>query len=339
MICYNDAEEITMKRKLVTFDWAMKKLLRSKANFDILEGFLSELLKEDIKILEILESESNQEQANDKCNRVDIKAKNSANEIIIIEIQNEREKDYFHKTLEEDYFHRTLYGTSKVITEHMLSGTAYVQVVKVISVNIIYFDLGEGEDYVYHGTTVFKGMHKHDVLGLSAHQKKLYNRLTVKDIYPEYYLLQVKHFDDKSKDTLDEWIYFLKNGAIKTDFTAKGIQKAQKTLDIMQLSDKQRLEYEKFQDNLHYQASMFHSNYEVGMLEGIKEGREKSKAIGIEKGKTAAKIEIAKNLLDVLDVETIAEITGLSIAEIKKLIKLYELTSSQLGFINDNTKS
>ena len=40
----------------ISFDWAIKKLLRSKANFGILEGFLSELLHEDIKIMEILET-------------------------------------------------------------------------------------------------------------------------------------------------------------------------------------------------------------------------------------------------------------------------------------------
>jgi len=45
-------------RKLISFDWAIKRILRSKANFEILEGFLSELLKEDITILEVLESES-----------------------------------------------------------------------------------------------------------------------------------------------------------------------------------------------------------------------------------------------------------------------------------------
>lgn len=56
------------KRKLISFDWAMKKLLRSKANFEILEGFLSELLKEDIRIQEILESEGNQETIRDKFN-------------------------------------------------------------------------------------------------------------------------------------------------------------------------------------------------------------------------------------------------------------------------------
>ena len=49
------------KRKLITFDWAIKRLLRSKANFGILEGFLSELLKEDITILDVLDSESNKD--------------------------------------------------------------------------------------------------------------------------------------------------------------------------------------------------------------------------------------------------------------------------------------
>ena len=47
-----------LRRRLISFDWAMKKLLRSKANFEILEGFLSELLKNNIHILEILESGS-----------------------------------------------------------------------------------------------------------------------------------------------------------------------------------------------------------------------------------------------------------------------------------------
>jgi len=56
-------------RKLVSFDWAMKKILRQKANFNILEGFLSELFKFDVEIVEILESEDN------KFNRVDLLAR------------------------------------------------------------------------------------------------------------------------------------------------------------------------------------------------------------------------------------------------------------------------
>ena len=80
-----------MQRKLISFDWAIKRLLRSKVNFGILEGFLSELLFEDITILEILESESNQDDRDDKYNRVDIKVKNDKEEIILIEIQYGRE--------------------------------------------------------------------------------------------------------------------------------------------------------------------------------------------------------------------------------------------------------
>ena len=84
-----------MQRKLISFDWAIKRILRSKANFDILEGFLSELLKENITILEVLESESNQDLKNDKFNRLDIKVKNQKQEIVLIEIQYDREMDYY----------------------------------------------------------------------------------------------------------------------------------------------------------------------------------------------------------------------------------------------------
>jgi len=97
-------------RKLISFDWALKRLLRSKANFEILEGFLSELLNDNIKILEILESEANKENCLDKFNRVDLKVKDQNKAIIIIELQYDKELDYLQ---------RILYGTSKVITERL----------------------------------------------------------------------------------------------------------------------------------------------------------------------------------------------------------------------------
>ena len=84
-------------KQLIRFDWAIKKLLRHKANFDILEGFLSELLNEEIKIKQILDSESNKETEDDKHNRVDILVENSKNELVIVEVQNSKEYDYFHR--------------------------------------------------------------------------------------------------------------------------------------------------------------------------------------------------------------------------------------------------
>jgi predicted transposase/invertase (TIGR01784 family) len=121
-----------MARNLVRFDWAMKRLLRNKSNFGILEGFLSELLREDIKIEQILESESNQDDLSLKFNRVDILALNSKNQLAIIELQNESERDYFH---------RILFSSSKTLVEHFDLGKPYGDIRKIYSINIVYYSV------------------------------------------------------------------------------------------------------------------------------------------------------------------------------------------------------
>jgi len=98
----------------------------------------------------VLESEGNKEGKQDKFNRVDLKVRNSKKEIIIIEIQYDREFDYLQ---------RIFYGVSKTAIEYMEEGHAYSTITKVISVNILYFDLGKGTDYIYKGTTQFIGLH------------------------------------------------------------------------------------------------------------------------------------------------------------------------------------
>lgn len=127
--------------KYIRFDWAMKRMLRDKANFVVLEGLLTVLFERKITILEILESESNQLSADDKFNRVDIKAKEENGDIIIVEVQNTRELYYLE---------RVFYGTSKAITEHISLGKSYQEVKKIYSISILYFDIGKGSDYLYH---------------------------------------------------------------------------------------------------------------------------------------------------------------------------------------------
>ena len=295
-----------LQRRLISFDWALKRLLRSKTNFSILEGFLSELLRDDIKILEILESESNKEEAEDKFNRVDMKVKNKNGEIIIIEVQY---------TKELDFLQRILYSTSKVITEHIYESEAYKDVVKVISVNILFFDLGHGEDYVYHGTTNFRGIHKDDVLELSPRQKEVFSASYPRDLYPEYYLLNVSQFNDVAKDGLDEWIYFLKNEEIKGEFQARGLKAAKEVLDILRLSPEERAVYQRHLEDIRYQKSMFISSYGMGKLDGEKKGMIKGMKKGIEKGVKS----VAIKLLDVLDDQTISEKTGLSKEDVERL--------------------
>ena len=125
--------------KYVRFDWAMKRMLRDKANFAVLEGLLTVLLEEPIHILEILESEGNQQSEDDKFNRVDIKAKDSKDEIIIVEIQNTRELYYLE---------RILYGVAKAITEHITLGQSY-QAVKKSTPSAFCILISEKEVIIY----------------------------------------------------------------------------------------------------------------------------------------------------------------------------------------------
>ena len=282
-------------KKHIRFDWAIKRLIRDKANFGILEGFLSELIGEDITIEAILESESNQQTEGEKFNRVDLLVENSRRELIIIEIQNSHELDYFL---------RILFGISKAITEYIKEGEPYSKIKKVISVNIIYFNLGQGADYVYRGTTQFKGIHENDELQLSPSQKKLFGKETIADLYPEIYLIKVNQFNDLAKDSLDEWIYFFKNSEIKDSFKAKGLREASEKLKVADLTDDERKLYERYLDNLHYQASI---------AETLKFEAE-------EKVRKDERIAIARQLKEnEVSVEIIMQSTGLMKEEIEKL--------------------
>ena len=78
---------------LIRFDWAMKRLLRDKGNHVVLEGFLSTLLGDDLRIVRFLESESNQKDRDDKFNRVDMLVEDTRGRLLIVEVQNERELD------------------------------------------------------------------------------------------------------------------------------------------------------------------------------------------------------------------------------------------------------
>jgi len=289
-----------MKRKLITFDWAIKRLLRSKANFGILEGFLSELLKEE-----------------DKFNRVDLKVRNSKKEIIIIEIQYDREFDYLQ---------RIFYGVSKTALEYMEEGHAYSTITKVISINILYFDLGKGTDYIYKGTTKFIGMHQHDQLELTDKQKELFNKDKIESLFPEYYLIKINRFNDIAKDTLDEWIYFLKNEEIKENFTAKGIKEAQEKLSVMKLPEDEQKAYEHYQDDLHYQASMYESSYGDGYREGEVKGEARGEIAGEIKGEIRGEAKATKQIVlnlakENITIKTIMTGTGLTEAEIKIILE------------------
>lgn len=276
---------------LVRFDWAIKRLLRNKADYCIVEGLLTALLGRKITIQSLLESESNQESSDDKFNRVDILAEDEDKALYIFEIQNNRELDYFH---------RMAYGTSKAMAEYMKKGEPYSSIRKIYSVNIVYFDLGQGKDYVYKGTTTFIGMHDEDVLLLSSSQKDAFGCNAPDDIFPEYYILRVENFDSVAKTPLDEWISFLKTGDIPVTATAPGLQEARERLRVDRLSEEEQESYYRMMENLRYQRSVI----DTGRAEGRAEER----------------IAIAKKLkANNQEISFISLVTSLSESEIELL--------------------
>jgi predicted transposase/invertase (TIGR01784 family) len=280
-----------MSRKLIRFDWAMKKMLRHKANFDILEGFLSELLRFDVKIESILESEGNKQDEYDKYNRVDILVKSQNNELMLVEVQNDSEIDYFQ---------RMLYGVSKLATEYIREGEPYGTIKKIYSINIVYFGLGQGEDYVYEYKSEFIGLHEKDILRPTSIQKQDYKAEKVLDIFPKYYLLKVNQFNDIAKDTLDEWIYFLKNSEVRDEFKAKGLDKAKEKLRYEELSEVEKKMYDRAQENRRIEISVEYTLRVEAILE--------------------AKQAVAKKMLNRgTDLQIIAEDTGLTLDQIREL--------------------
>ena len=308
-------------RNLIRFDWAIKRLLRNKADYTVLEGFLSVLLNEDIKIINIRDSESNKEHADDKFNRVDMLVENRKGELFIIEMQNNSEVDYLL---------RMLYGVSKAVTEQLVKGDQYGKIHKVYHINIIYFRLGDGEDYVYHGIADFRGIHRKNILNLTDKQKLFFMKENVEDLFPEYYILCVSDFDDVAKDSLDEWIYYLKNTDIPDHFNARGLKEAREQLVYDKLSKEEKRAYDHHLVQTRYEQNLiddaFSSGLHTGLEEGKAEGLEEGEAIGIEKGRQEEKVVMTLNCHKAgLPVVTISTITGLPPEQIIEILHQHGL--------------
>jgi predicted transposase/invertase (TIGR01784 family) len=286
---------MTTETQLVRFDWAIKSLLRDKANFDVLEGFLTALLREDIQVIEILDSESNQPDVDKKFNRVDILVKDQKQQQIIIEIQNHQETGYLE---------RILWGISKLIVDNLELGQDYRHVSKVISISILYFNFGIGEDYVYSNVNEIRGLHtKKELVSrrLNRETKKFEKRYS-KDIFPDIYLITVERFQDVIKSDLDEWIYMLKHSALRSDFKSKNIDRARDKLMLLKMSREERKRYENYIEDIVVENDVI----------------ETARVQALERGRTEEKLEIAQKMLaQGMDIKTIANLTDLSVEVIK----------------------
>lgn len=280
--------------KYIRFDWAVKRMLRDKANFAVLEGLVTVLLGEKITISELYESEYGKDCAIDKKYRIDIKAINSKGDSIFVEVRITRELYYRY---------RIVYNRSKAITEHIQVGQKYDKVKKVYSINILYFDLGQGSDYLYHGKTVFTGVHTGDQLKVSEKEANEIKMCAPEDVFPEYFIIRVNEFNDIATTPLEEWLDYLKNNRIKDNTSTPGLREARERLLYMMMNDADRHAYDAHIDDIMVQNDVLDTARSEGLEQGRIEGRAEGRAISI-----------ARNLKSM----------GFGIAEIQKATGLSE---------------
>jgi len=259
------------QRTLMSFDWALKSILRQKDNFDILEGFLSDLLGESITILDLLESEGNKDDKKDKFNRVDLKAKDSSGREIIIEVQYDEEPDYLE---------RVYYGTSKSIIDNMQEGYRYKRVKKIISVSIVYWQILE-KSYLVKGEMNFKDLTNNQEIGIKSDQK----------VFAEYYFIQPKWFNDNIKSKIDEWVYMFKHSKVKGEIEATNINKAQDKLDKLKMTPKERAAYDEYQLNKTINEGVLQVKFDEGGEKAKKEMIEALKLVGVSDEQIAEALE------------------------------------------------
>ncbi|MEJ8553768.1 Rpn family recombination-promoting nuclease/putative transposase [Tepidibacter sp. Z1-5] len=277
-------------------DFVFKNIFGSNKHPKVLISFLNATLKQKdlITSVEIQNTDLEKHFLDDKFSRLDVKAKTSNNETINIEIQLKNEYNMIK---------RSLYYWSKLYEEQLGEGDNYSSLKRTVCINILNFK------YL-----------KNDRFHNGYRLKELETNEELSDVL-EIHFIEIPKLKENNdeKDMLVAWTEFLKNPESekvrKLEMSIEEIKEAKDELVRISNDDEQRMIYEMRSKILRDKVSALNK----AKNEGIEEGMEKGMDKGRQEGEKLKAIEIAKSLLDILDIETIAAKTGLSIDELKKL--------------------
>ena len=288
------------KEQLISFDYAIKYILRDKSDFSIIESFLSALLAtagyKPVKVKALLESESNKDEARGKRVVADMVVEDADGVHYIVEI--ERNEKY-------NFMHKACFSSSRVIIDSIGQSQDYLNIVKVIHISLLYFDLGGSS--LYHGKTIFRDMATNGGnQPLQLHLKQKDGSTTdLVDILPEYFVISIPAFHDEINRSIDEWLYMMKHETIKESFKEKYIKLAAERLNFLKMSIEEQANY------MRYQLEM------VDVREEIRTAELKGEA----KGEQKKAIEMAKSLiLQGVDLAIVEKASGLPRDELAELV-------------------
>lgn len=296
---------------LISFDYAIKYLLKDKGDYDIVEGFISALISscgyKPVKIKALLESASNKEAKELKSSIADLVVEDENGNKYIVEI------DRSYTSL---FLHKACFNSSRLIVDSVSSNDDYSTIKKIIHINLLYFPFGNTKTPLHYGKTVFHEIdktHSQDI-----HIADLSMRFfDAHNIFPEYFVISVPLFNDVIKDELDEWLYMMKHSEVKEDFKSPYMKKVADRLNILKMTPEERKIYTTYRNETLKERDYILSAKEKGREEGEAKGIEKGREEGIEKGKA----ELIKTMLkNGSDIEMISKLLGLPVTDIQKLI-------------------
>ena len=290
-------------------DLFARYLLGKNGNEDLLENLVNATLSdfnfEEVKDLEIIDPFNLSENIELKESIIDVKAKTKDNKTVIIE---------FQLCGNMNFLDRIFYYISKNIVNELHEGGDYQEVQKIISINLLDFNLNFGDDGKPH--RCFKLIDTENQ--------------NISLDYIQMHLIEVQRFIDiLEKSTIEE----LKKNKLLTwmkFFTSNNLELIEKELkEANPIMTKAIEEYKRFtSDDKLMRAYAARDAFLVGqkfMLsrereEGIKEGMKKGKLEGLKEGRLAEQISMAKAMKNKnMDINLISEITGLSIDEVRNL--------------------
>jgi len=269
-------------------DFAFKKIFGSKENKDILIGFLNALLyegKKTIKDLEILNPYQAPKIKGIKETYLDVKAQLENGKIVIVEMQ---------VLNVEGFEQRILYDASQAYSIKFNQGKEDDLLNPVIALTIANYKIFDSEQMI--SAFVMK-------------EKELSTDYGDNDL--ELVFVELPKFKKKLEELetiTDNWLYFLKT-AKKLDSIPPNMEKITEINRAFQVAKEANLTPEELEEL--QQREMFIQD----QFNAVKLARR----LALEEGREEKQIEIAQQLLNVLDDETISRTTGLSLEEVKKL--------------------
>jgi len=283
--------------KLISFDYAIKYLLKDKGGYEIVEGFISALLKEQgyepVKIIALLDTESNKEEYSQKKSLADLIVEDEQHRKYIIEIERQEVKNFVHKSC---------FNSSRLIVDQLGAGNDYLGIKKVFHISLLYFKIGNGS--IYHGKTIMREIETNEKLSIHIENEETKQSYDATDIFPEYIFISIPQFNDKINSEIDEWLHVMKHEEVRDDFKSPYMRKLASRLDILKMSADERNEYSNYMK----QIATYNDALDTALAKGKAEGEHKKA------------IQIANKLLSQgMDLASISMITDLSVEEINQL--------------------